>query len=522
MTVPGGGGISGSKSPAKIMANIFISFIGAGVLGLPFAFKEAGIIEGCCIMTIVGVISVKAMLLIIDCKHMLMHKSNVPDKIKHSSVMNSSSTKLFVPQSDSSTSKEETECLILEETKIDSNGIVPVMPSVQAEEPTKPEAPGQELNYGDVGYYAIGGLGRFLVESALLISQVGFCCAYLIFISENLSDYVKGVKIGQWLGLLLPPLCLLTLVRHLGSLAYCSLFAQFSNLMAFAVVFWFDFEHFSKIERIHPKKMSLKGFPFFLAVAIYCYEGAGMILSLEASLHQEIRHYFKAYFKVTITMVTVLYISFGACGYLSFGPDTNAIITLNLPKGSSLDFAILVKVCLCLGLFFTYPIMMFPVIELLEKKLLPDPEKRWQGNILRFLMVGITGLIVLAIPNFANLMALVGATCCTLLAFILPGLFHIQIYRKYKGNMVHWKMALDVLLMLIGIVGAVVGTWDALKRLNFAPLSEDVGTWLNGTETTSGLHEVTKAVHNLTDNLISTLLSIPAKKTNTSEIVSLS
>ena len=54
-------------------------------------------------------------------------------------------------------------------------------------------------------------------------------------------------------------------------------------------------------------------------------------------------------------------------------------------------------------------------------------------NMLRFLMVGITGLIVLAIPNFANLMALVGATCCTLLAFILPGLFHIQIYRKYKG-----------------------------------------------------------------------------------------
>ena len=30
----------GSKSITKIFANIFISFIGAGVLGLPFAFKE--------------------------------------------------------------------------------------------------------------------------------------------------------------------------------------------------------------------------------------------------------------------------------------------------------------------------------------------------------------------------------------------------------------------------------------------------------------------------------------------------
>ncbi len=30
----------GSKSTWKIMANIFISFIGAGILGLPFAFAE--------------------------------------------------------------------------------------------------------------------------------------------------------------------------------------------------------------------------------------------------------------------------------------------------------------------------------------------------------------------------------------------------------------------------------------------------------------------------------------------------
>ena len=35
----------GLKSPVKIMANIFISFIGAaaGVLGLPYAFKEVSL-----------------------------------------------------------------------------------------------------------------------------------------------------------------------------------------------------------------------------------------------------------------------------------------------------------------------------------------------------------------------------------------------------------------------------------------------------------------------------------------------
>jgi hypothetical protein len=42
-----------------------------------------------------------------------------------------------------------------------------------------------------------------------------------------------------------------------------------------------------------------------------------------------------SYFKSTLILVTLLYISFGLCGYLSFGPETNPIITLNLPKGQS-------------------------------------------------------------------------------------------------------------------------------------------------------------------------------------------
>ena len=34
----------GTSSHYKIFANIFISFIGAGILGLPFAFKEVHVL----------------------------------------------------------------------------------------------------------------------------------------------------------------------------------------------------------------------------------------------------------------------------------------------------------------------------------------------------------------------------------------------------------------------------------------------------------------------------------------------
>jgi proton-coupled amino acid transporter len=56
----------------KIVANIFISFIGAGVLGLPYAFKRAGLMEGVLVMVFVSYFAIKAMLLIIDCKYKVL------------------------------------------------------------------------------------------------------------------------------------------------------------------------------------------------------------------------------------------------------------------------------------------------------------------------------------------------------------------------------------------------------------------------------------------------------------------
>ena len=46
-----------------------IIYIMTLILGLPFAFKQAGLIEGAVVMTLVAVGSVKAMLLLIECKY---------------------------------------------------------------------------------------------------------------------------------------------------------------------------------------------------------------------------------------------------------------------------------------------------------------------------------------------------------------------------------------------------------------------------------------------------------------------
>ncbi|XP_078682925.1 uncharacterized protein LOC144917117 isoform X1 [Branchiostoma floridae x Branchiostoma belcheri] len=469
----GGGDGEGTRHPLKIFANIFISFIGAGVLGVPYAFKEAGVIEGILIMTAVGILSVKAMLMIIDSKY----------KINREKRPKRTDDKEF--QTDI-----EMEVLLDEDTAHENNGDLMTGVKQHRRQPSYDHHM-EELDYGDVGFHAIGPVGRQLVECSIVVSQTGFCCSYIIFISQNLMHYVDNSHMYQWLLILLPPLAILTMLRQLSNLAIFSLFADFANVFAYGVVFWFDFEHVSKVRvetfhsgdyirepKLHPKLMTLDGVPMFFGMAIYCYEGAGMILALEASAAKDSKQLFRKVFIFTMFVVTTLYLVFGVCGYLSFGPETDSIITLNLPPGI---FPLLVKGCLCFSLFFTYPVMMFPVVQILEKKWFRDPLKQtFLGNTLRACLVLTTGLVVLLIPSFSTIMSLLGSTCCALLAFILPGLFHMRIHRESISKC-HY--ALDVFFIVLGVVGSVVGTMDALQRMLPKSSATDSGMDLMATRT---------------------------------------
>ncbi|XP_042220093.1 amino acid transporter AVT3B-like isoform X2 [Homarus americanus] len=373
----------GITSPVKVTANIFVSFIGAGMLGLPYAYREVPLIPP-----------------------------------------------------DSSDDEDDDE--------------------------RHPPTPSTDLTYGDVGLYALGPGGKRLVDIAIVVSQIGFCCGYLIYLCKNLNIYIPRFSQRLWLMLLLPPLYCLTLLRHLNKLAIFSLFAQVSNVLALTVVFWFDFSHSEEVP-FTPKEFSIKGFPFFFAVAIYCYEGAGMILSLEESMAEHKRDKFRSIFVCTMSGLTMLYICFGVSGYASFGPHTKDIITLNLPHGTGVvNFAAMVKICLGVSLFFTYPMMMFPVTHLMDKTL-GIVNISYRGNILRLILVVLTGLVVSAVPNFAILMSLVGATCCTLLAFILPAAFHLSIFKQRLSRRQRY---FDILLITLGAIGSVVGLCDAFNRMN--------------------------------------------------------
>eukprot|EP00039_Didymoeca_costata_P004251 m.72225 g.72225 ORF g.72225 m.72225 type:complete len:431 (+) comp12311_c0_seq2:357-1649(+) len=421
-----GGAASGPYSPLKCFANIFISFVGAGVLGLPYTFRMAGTVECILIIMLAGSMSAKAMLLLVDCKYEILKRRK---KMLNERDENEEVT-VFI-NADQRKRKEEDS---LEDT----------------------------MDYGDVSEFAFGIKGWWLVQISIILSQLGFCCAYLIFIRENLHNLIPKISVNDGLLGCLIPLTFLCNIRDLSELGVFSLLADFANLLAYSVVFWFDY---SQVEKNGPqgKAMNFSGVPFALGVAIYCYEGAGLIISLEASVPKEHRKEFPRIFISALTVITCLYIVFGAFGYISFGEETEKIITLNLPSGI---FPNVVKACLSFSLFFTYPVMVFPVSGLLEKKLSNGKGLPYvKGTGLRACLVAATGIVVVCIPDFAIIMGLIGSTCCMVLGLIMPALNHLAIFKtKLTRIQIFW----DILIILLGCIGSMLGTRDALLRI-FSP-----------------------------------------------------
>lgn len=72
----GHGGAPGTASSSSVAANIFISFVGAGILGLPSAFSKGGWVLSSGITAIVCFLSVKAMMLLIETRKILEEKGH--------------------------------------------------------------------------------------------------------------------------------------------------------------------------------------------------------------------------------------------------------------------------------------------------------------------------------------------------------------------------------------------------------------------------------------------------------------
>lgn len=405
----------GLSSVKKTFCNIVISIVGAGVLGLPYTFKQSGWVTGSLALAFIGVASFHNMMLLVKAKRKLESEGN--DKVQ---------------------------------------------------------------SYSDLGFVAYGEFGRVIVDLAILLSQGGFCVAYFIFIGENLASVVTGTdghpnSVGSdqgalsygskgtvginwqaksiYVWLLFPFQAWLASIRSLTSLAPFSMFADVANVVAMCVVMSYDVievkqEGLGNVDAF----TGWSTLPFVMGVAIYAYEGFGLVIPIESQMKD--RSKFGRTLAAALGFITTLFVVFAAFGYFAFGDSTLDIITLNLGQTWQ---TMVVKLALCFGLFFTFPVMMCPVHELMERRL-----KGGRPSVfLRTVTILVVALTAVGVPHFGDFLSLLGSSVCSVLSFIFPALFHLH---TLSGDLSWWERLVDYVFILFGACFGVWGTWTALQN----------------------------------------------------------
>ena len=77
----------------------------------------------------------------------------------------------------------------------------------------------------------------------------------------------------------------------------------------------------------------------------------------------ENRHRFPMYLHFAVGSLSVILGCFGVLGYTVYGEDVNQIVTESFPSGLLIQ---VVRCLLCFAILLTYPLQVFPVIEIIE------------------------------------------------------------------------------------------------------------------------------------------------------------
>lgn len=341
----------------------------------------------------------------------------------------------------------------------------------------------RRMNYAEVAESAFKlGPERFrglavpasrLVNVFLCITQIGFCCVYVVFVAQNVKQVIDEhvsfhMSVYAYMVLVTIPLVVLCWIRDLKILTPFSMLANFLILSGLVITFVYllhdlppvtdrkAFAHWSQL-------------PLYFGTAIYAFEGIGMVLPLENEMANpgEFRGW-NGVLNTGMMLVMCMYTAVGFFGYLKYGEDVQGSITLNLPAHDWL--AQTVRLSIAGSVFLTYLLMFYVPCRILVPVVtsrFTSERAIWLSEyVLRTSLVILTLLIASLVPDLSLAISLVGAVSSSMLALVLPPIIHLLVIYKRSGfGFCCWILVKDLLMLMVGLVGFVTGTWASIGQI---------------------------------------------------------
>ena len=287
-----------------------------------------------------------------------------------------------------------------------------------------------EGSFGDMGGILYGKFMRTLILASIVLSQIGFVAAYIVFTSENLQAFILAVSnCRTWIDIkfmVLMQLVIflpLSLIRDISKLGATALIADFFILLGLIYLYYYDIltlvsnHGISDVVNFNPKDWTL-----FIGTAIFTFEGIGLIIPIQESMKQPQK--FPPVLAGVMIIITVVFLSMGALSYAAFGSATKTVIILNLPQDDK--FVNAIQFLYSLAILLSTPLQLFPAIRIMENEIFTRSGKtnlyiKWRKNVFRFCLVMLCAAIAWGgAGDLDKFVALVGSFACVPLVYVYP------------------------------------------------------------------------------------------------------
>lgn len=453
---------SGSFSTVQ---NLIKPFVGAGILALPKVWSDGGILLSSGLLLVLAYVALWAIFCLVQCSDDMMlaeARRNARQRLaaqSPSSPSSSSGSLSSAPAPTSYASNDEFSAAVvpLFDANVFDDSLISAADRAAVPLPT----------FTEVGRAAFGYWGAFAVDVSILITQMGACIAYIVFMSKNFSQVI-GLAAPIWVGIMFIPLALLSTIRKMEKLAPFSAMGNIVYIFTIIVIMIQGVRANNMVPRDDIVWSDFSFLPLIFGTVSFALEGIALILPIKNRMKQPAD--FRKLMVIAMIVVTLLYLGFSIFGYVLFR-DVKSPIISSLPDDWLTDT---VKISLSIAIFFTFVLQTFPAAlffdEVIDAKLgismaelkaakireremltasgavlgsddnpaddLDSPEvlvphlagRRFAlQNMARFLFVAFVCIVGIIFPDFKLIVSLFGSLSNAMLAYVFPALFWIKI-----------------------------------------------------------------------------------------------
>ncbi|KAJ6610723.1 transmembrane amino acid transporter protein-domain-containing protein [Mycena sp. CBHHK59/15] len=328
-------------------------------------------------------------------------------------------------------------------------------------------------SFGDIGGALYGPWMRYLILGSIVVSQIGFVAAYIIFVAQNLQPSTQALVMGITHCLQLFPIKYfimlqlivflpLVLIRDLAKLSTTALVADGFILVGLVYIFGSEISIVAErgiadIQLFNPKDFSL-----FVGVAVFSFEGVGMVIPITDAMREP--HKFPKVLTGVMLGVLVLFGGAGALAYLTFGSEIQSVVLVNLDPESKMVQT--VQFIYSLAIMLSVPLQLFPAIRIMENGLFTrsgkvDNKVKWTKNIFRFVIVVFAAFISwLGAADLDKFVAFIGCFACVPLCYVYPAMLHYKACAHTRK-----KKIADIAMIVFGLAAAVYTTMQTVKLM---------------------------------------------------------